>query len=56
MARRLVTYEQAFAQLATASQHLNVKLRDIAAEVAETGELPELPELPAVPRRRRPHS
>jgi len=53
MARRLVTYEQAFAELATASQHLNVKLRDIAAEVAETGEPPELP---AGPRRRRPQS
>ena len=43
MARQLVTYDQAFAQLATASQHLNVKLRDIATEVTETGELPELP-------------
>jgi AmiR/NasT family two-component response regulator len=41
MARHLVTYEQAFGMLAAASQHLNRKLRDIAAEVAETGELPE---------------
>ena len=41
MARHLVTYEQAFAMLATASQGLNRKLRDIAAEVAETGELPD---------------
>jgi len=40
MARRLVTYEQAFAQLVTASQYLNRKLRDLAAEVAMTGELP----------------
>ena len=41
MARYLVPYEQAFGMLAAASQHLNRKLRDIAAEVAETGELPE---------------
>jgi hypothetical protein len=40
MARHLVTYEQAFAMLAAASQRLNRKLRDIAADVAETGELP----------------
>jgi GAF domain-containing protein len=43
MARHLVTSEQAFAQLVKASQHLNRKLRDIAAEVAVTGMLPELP-------------
>jgi hypothetical protein len=43
MARHLVTYEQAFAQLTAASQHLNRKVRDIAAEVAETGELPDEP-------------
>ena len=41
MARYLVTYEQGFGMLAAASQHLNRKLRDIAAEVAETGELPD---------------
>ncbi len=52
MARQLVTYDEAFAQLASASQHLNVKLRDIAAEVAETGELPDVP---AGPRRLRQH-
>jgi ANTAR domain/GAF domain len=46
MARRLVSYDQAFAQLVNASQHLNVKLRDIAAEVAETGRLPEMPARP----------
>jgi ANTAR domain-containing protein/GAF domain-containing protein len=43
MARQQVTSEKAFAQLVTASQHLNRKLRDIAAEVAETGTLPEVP-------------
>lgn len=43
MARGLLTSEQAFDKLATASQHLNRKLRDIAAEVQLTGELPSLP-------------
>ena len=43
MAREQLTYDQAFAQLVDASQHLNVKLRDIAREVAETGELPARP-------------
>ena len=42
MARRLVTSDEAFAQLRDASQHLNRKLRDIAAIVTETGELPRL--------------
>ena len=41
MARHLVTYEQSFDMLVLASQQLNRKLRDIAAEVAETGELPD---------------
>ncbi|RBY94705.1 hypothetical protein DQ244_05360 [Blastococcus sp. TBT05-19] len=40
MARELMTADQAFAQLTSASQHLNRKLRDIADEVATTGELP----------------
>lgn len=40
MARHLVTYDQAFAELVTASQHLNRKLRDIAVVVVDTGELP----------------
>jgi hypothetical protein len=44
MARQLVTHEEAFAQLVTASQHLNRKLRDIAAEVEETGAVPDVPE------------
>ena len=39
MARHLVTYEQAFAQLADASQNPDRKVRDIAADVAMTGEL-----------------
>lgn len=43
MARHLVTYDEAFAQLVTASQHLNRKLRDIALEVVDTGELPDEP-------------
>ena len=44
MSRHLVTYEEAFAQLAEASQLLNRKVRDIAEEVAVTGELPEGPD------------
>jgi GAF domain-containing protein len=40
MARRLVTKDQAFELLKTASQHLHRKLRDVAAEVIETGEVP----------------
>ena len=44
MARRLITSEQAFELLRRASQHLNIKLRDVAAEVEMTGILPELPE------------
>jgi hypothetical protein len=41
MARELITSEQAFARLVSASQHLNRKLKDVAAEVEETGRLPE---------------
>lgn len=41
MARNLLTQDQAFERLRASSQHLNVKLRDIAAGVAETGELPD---------------
>jgi GAF domain-containing protein len=40
MARSGLTREQAFAVLREASQRLNVKLRDVAADVAETGQLP----------------
>ena len=40
MARRLVTSAEAFDLLRTASQALNRKLREVAAEVEETGELP----------------
>lgn len=43
MARQQLTSEQAFGRLVTASQHLNRKLRDIAAEVTETGALPAVP-------------
>lgn len=41
MAQQKITSEQAFAQLSDASQHLNRKLRDIAAVVELTGRLPE---------------
>ncbi len=40
MARRLVSSEEGFAMLRSTSQHLNRKLRDVAAEVELTGELP----------------
>lgn len=40
MAREQVSSEQAFGLLSEASNHLNRRLRDIAAEVEYTGELP----------------
>lgn len=40
MARELVTEEEAFQRLVHASQHLNVKLRDVAERVKETGAVP----------------
>lgn len=42
MAQRGLTYEQAFEQLRQASQHLNIKLRDLAADVQWTGTLPAI--------------
>ena len=41
MARRQVTREEATRQLIAASQHLNRKVRDVAAEIVFTGSLPE---------------
>jgi len=40
MERERLTSGQAFDRLRTASQHLNRKLRDVAAQVAETGVIP----------------
>src|SRR4051794_18091574 len=40
MAREHLTDEAAFERLRAASQRLNRKLRDVAADVAETGEMP----------------
>lgn len=40
MHRDLATAEEAFDLLRTASQHLNVKLRDVAQSVVDTGDLP----------------
>ena len=51
MANGKLTTQQAFAQLITASQHLNRKLHDIAADVALTGALPQVA-LKLVKRRR----
>ena len=42
MANGQLTNQQAFNQLRTASQHLNRKLHDIAADVAQTGKLPAI--------------
>jgi AmiR/NasT family two-component response regulator len=42
-----MTQEQAFEVLRRASQHLNRKLYDVAAEVVETGQLPGRPAPPA---------
>jgi transcriptional regulator with GAF, ATPase, and Fis domain len=41
-----MTQEEAFAVLRRASQHLNRKLRDVAADVVETGRLPTRPTQP----------
>jgi GAF domain-containing protein len=43
MAYHKVTREDAFLLLRSASQHLHVKLRDVAADLVETGTLPEEP-------------
>jgi hypothetical protein len=40
MAREKITADQAFDVLRRASQHLNVRLRDVARDVVETGETP----------------
>jgi GAF domain-containing protein len=40
MARNLMTQDEAFELLRRASQHLNRKLRDVAADVLDTGQLP----------------
>jgi len=43
MERERITAEQAFDVLRTASQHLNVKLREVAQTLIDTGEDPESP-------------
>jgi transcriptional regulator with GAF, ATPase, and Fis domain len=42
MERERVSADQAFAILRRASQHLNVKLRDVAQNLVETGETPDI--------------
>lgn len=44
MNRELISGDQAFDLLRTASQQLNIKLREIAQYVVDTGEIPHLPE------------
>ncbi len=46
MERERITADQAFDVLRRASQHMNVKLRAIAANLVETGESPPGPETP----------
>ena len=41
MERERVTANQAFDILRRASQHLNIKLRDVAQNLVETGESPD---------------
>jgi AmiR/NasT family two-component response regulator len=41
MERERITSDQAFDILRRASQHLNVKLRDVAQALVDTGERPE---------------
>jgi transcriptional regulator with GAF, ATPase, and Fis domain len=43
MSSKLLTPEQAFDQLRTASQHLHKRVREVAEDVMQTGELPALP-------------
>ena len=40
MERQRITADEAFDVLRKASQHLNVKLRNLAEHVVETGEIP----------------
>jgi hypothetical protein len=44
--RERITGDQAFAILRRASQHLNIKLRDVAQDLVETGERPRTGNLP----------
>ena len=44
MERERITADQAFALLRKSSQHLNVKLRDIAQQLVDTGTVPNDPE------------
>ncbi len=41
MERERITADQAFDVLRRASQHMNIKLREVAATLVETGESPE---------------
>ena len=44
MQRELLTADQAFDLLRRASQHLNIKLREVAQHVVDTGDLPRRPD------------
>ena len=47
MERERITAQQAFNVLRRASQHLNVKLREVAENLIETGEHPETGQSPS---------
>src|SRR3954447_23119650 len=49
MDQERMTQEQAFAVLRGASQHLNRKLHDVAAELVEAGRLPQRSASPEAP-------
>lgn len=44
MQRELITSDQAFDLLRRASQHLNIKLREVAQHVVDTGDIPSTPD------------
>lgn len=44
MQREVITGDQAFDLLRRASQHLNIKLREVAQYVVDTGEIPQRPD------------
>jgi hypothetical protein len=54
MERERITATDAFHALRRASQHLNIKLRDIAQTLVDTGQTGDTPPRPSPKRRQRP--
>ena len=48
MERERISANQAFDILRRASQHLNIKLRDIAQDLVDTGEDPDVGKAPGI--------